>query len=77
VDRYVAFPKYCNEEILTLIDIDYMDKYKVFTLGEKFPLNDMRKFIGDLHGNDQHYIVMVDPGSFFSSHQHLKTLTSW
>ncbi|OAK95599.1 alpha-glucosidase [Phaeosphaeriaceae sp. SRC1lsM3a] len=42
-------------------DIDYMDKYKVFTLGEGFPLNEMRKFISTLHGNNQHYIVMVDP----------------
>ncbi|KAF1849516.1 glycoside hydrolase family 31 protein [Cucurbitaria berberidis CBS 394.84] len=42
-------------------DIDYMDKYKVFTLGEKFPLDGMRSLVKDLHGNDQHYIVMVDP----------------
>ncbi|KAF2278737.1 putative alpha-glucosidase [Westerdykella ornata] len=42
-------------------DIDYMDGYKVFTLGEKFPLRKMREFVNHLHGNDQHYIVMVDP----------------
>jgi alpha-glucosidase len=43
------------------IDIDYMDSYKVFTLGPKFPLDSMRKFVDDLHAKDQHYIVMVDP----------------
>lgn len=52
-----------------------MDKYKVFTLGEGFPLNEMRKFISTLHGNNQHYIVMVDPGTFIrrpSSEHELK-----
>lgn len=39
-----------------------MDKYKVFTLGEPFPLNKMRDFVNGLHANNQHYIVMVDPG---------------
>jgi alpha-glucosidase len=38
-----------------------MDKFKVFTLGETFKLEDMRAFIDKLHANDQHYIVMVDP----------------
>ncbi|CAO2651810.1 Nn.00g000930.m01.CDS01 [Neocucurbitaria sp. VM-36] len=42
-------------------DIDYMDNYKVFTLGQNFPLDGMRDLIDDLHGNSQHYIVMVDP----------------
>jgi alpha-glucosidase len=54
--------------MLTLLDIDYMDEHKVFTLGEKFPLDGMRKLVSDLHGNDQHYIVMVDPGSCSISH---------
>lgn len=39
-----------------------MDKYKVFTLGERFPLNEVRNLVNDLHGKNQHYIVMVDPG---------------
>lgn len=39
-----------------------MDKYKVFTLGEKFPLDKVRSMVSDLHNNHQHYIVMVDPG---------------
>ncbi|KAF1962356.1 alpha/beta-glucosidase agdC [Byssothecium circinans] len=42
-------------------DIDYMDRYKVFTLGANFPLAKMRDLISNLHKNDQHYIVMVDP----------------
>ncbi|KAH8722742.1 alpha-glucosidase-like protein, partial [Phaeosphaeriaceae sp. PMI808] len=42
-------------------DIDYMDKYKVFTLGAPFPLDKVRKFVSNLHSNNQHYIVMVDP----------------
>jgi alpha-glucosidase len=33
-----------------------MDEYKVFTLGERFPLDRMRDLIDDLHGNEQHYI---------------------
>ena len=48
--------------MLTCTDIDYMDNYKVFTLGQNFPLDGMRDLIDDLHGNNQHYIVMVDPG---------------
>jgi alpha-glucosidase (family GH31 glycosyl hydrolase) len=47
---------------LIRIDIDYMDGYKVFTLGQSFPLDKMRALISDLHSKDQHYIVMVDPG---------------
>lgn len=42
-------------------DIDYMDSYKVFTLGPKFPLDGMRNLVNDLHEQNQHYIVMVDP----------------
>lgn len=42
-------------------DIDYMDSYKVFTLGENFPLDKMRSLVSSLHTNNQHYIVMVDP----------------
>jgi alpha-glucosidase len=42
-----------------------MDQFKVFTLGQNFPLSDMRELISDLHNNNQHYIVMVDPGTCF------------
>jgi hypothetical protein len=55
------------EAMLMRTDIDYMDSYKVFTLGEKFPLHEMRNLINDLHSNDQHYIVMVDPGWLHAS----------
>ncbi|KAF2470215.1 alpha/beta-glucosidase agdC [Lindgomyces ingoldianus] len=49
-------------------DIDYMDQYKVFTLGERFPLKDMRSLVNDLHDNDQHYIVMVDPAVAYQNY---------
>lgn len=39
-----------------------MDRYKVFTLGERFPLKGMRDLVNDLHRNHQHYVLMVDPG---------------
>jgi len=39
-----------------------MDKYKVFTLGQNFPLDKVRDLVDDLHKKHQHYIVMVDPG---------------
>jgi alpha-glucosidase len=39
-----------------------MDKYKVFTLGQNFPLDKVRDLVDDLHSKYQHYIVMVDPG---------------
>lgn len=48
-------------------DIDYMDKFKVFTLGEEFALKDVRDFVNKLHDNNQHYIVMVDPGTLTQS----------
>jgi alpha-glucosidase len=47
-----------------MADIDYMDKFKVFTLGEEFPLSKMRDFVNKLHASNQHYIVMVDPGTY-------------
>lgn len=49
-------------ELLTYVDIDYMDQYKVFTLGEDYALDAVRKFVDKLHSNNQHYIMMVDPG---------------
>lgn len=39
-----------------------MDAYKVFTLDPiNFPLGKMRDFVGKLHRDQQHFIVMVDP----------------
>jgi alpha-glucosidase len=55
------------EQKLTWPDIDYMDGFKVFTLGEKFPIGKMQDFIGKLHGNNQQYIVMVDPGLLYAA----------
>lgn len=43
-------------------DIDYMDRRRVFSLDpERFPRKKMRQLVKQLHGNDQHYVVMVDP----------------
>lgn len=55
---------------LNEVDIDYMDQYKVFTLGATFPLDKMRSLVDNLHSNDQHYIVMVDPGMYSTQLYH-------
>lgn len=56
-------PRSSLDTLLTWSDIDYMDGAKVFTLGKSFPLSEMRDLVKDLHANNQHYIVMVDPGN--------------
>lgn len=55
-------------------DIDYMNKRQVFTLdGERFPLEKMREFVGYLHDNHQHYVVMVDPAVAASDNEAFNT----
>jgi hypothetical protein len=51
-----------------------MDKYKVFTLGQNFPLDKVRDLVDDLHNKHQHYIVMVDPGKR-TQYRHPRSVT--
>merc|ERR1719502_1412020 len=43
-------------------DIDYMDTYKVFTLGDKFPQKEMKAWIDGLHESGHRWVPIVDPG---------------
>jgi hypothetical protein len=62
--------------MLTYVDIDYMNKSKVFTLGDNFQLSKMRDLIDQLHSTHQHYIVMVR-GPMYELHvRHKLTSTS-
>ncbi|KAF9974194.1 alpha-glucosidase maltase [Actinomortierella ambigua] len=45
------------------VDIDYMDAYKCFTLDkERFPVKDVAEFTQKLHAQDQHLVMILDPG---------------
>ncbi|AEO55839.1 glycoside hydrolase family 31 protein [Thermothelomyces thermophilus ATCC 42464] len=49
------------------IDIDYMDRRRVFTNDpERFPMPLLRMLADKLHSNNQHLIVMVDPAVSYS-----------
>ncbi|KAN0034008.1 hypothetical protein ACTFIV_000488 [Dictyostelium citrinum] len=44
-------------------DIDYMDSFRDFTTDPvNFAASDYKTFIDSLHANNQHYIMIVDPG---------------
>jgi alpha-glucosidase (family GH31 glycosyl hydrolase) len=44
-------------------DIDYMDRWKIWTLDQvNYPQNDLKNFVDSLHQANLHYVMIVDPG---------------
>ncbi len=44
-------------------DIDWMSQYEDFLFdGTKFPTDQMKTFVDQLHANGQRYTVIIDPG---------------
>jgi alpha-glucosidase (family GH31 glycosyl hydrolase) len=44
-------------------DIDYMEAYKLYTWDPvHYPVREVRKWVDELHANNQKYVVIVDPG---------------
>lgn len=39
-----------------------MDQKRDFTLSENFPLEEMQRFVNELHANGQHLIPIIDVG---------------
>ncbi|KAF1968176.1 hypothetical protein BU23DRAFT_592236 [Bimuria novae-zelandiae CBS 107.79] len=51
-------------------DIDYMELRRVFTLDpERFPLELVRELVTYLHEHQQHYVVMVDPATWWGDYE--------
>lgn len=49
------------------VDIDYMDRYLDFTLDPVlFPQQEMAALVDKLHGDDQYFVPIVDPGIYVS-----------
>jgi alpha-glucosidase (family GH31 glycosyl hydrolase) len=44
------------------LDIDYMDRYRDFTLSEAFPQAGVRAWVDALHAAGQRFMVINDPG---------------
>ncbi|KAI1316183.1 hypothetical protein EDD11_010355 [Mortierella claussenii] len=45
------------------VDIDYMKDYKCFTFDEeRFPIKQLAQYVDELHAQDQHMVMILDPG---------------
>ncbi|USP79208.1 glycoside hydrolase family 31 protein [Curvularia clavata] len=52
------------------LDIDYMDQYRDFTLDPvTFPPSEVADFFGWLHGNNQHFVPIVDAAIYIPNPQ--------
>ncbi|KNG46673.1 glycoside hydrolase family 31 protein [Stemphylium lycopersici] len=52
------------------LDIDYMDQYRDFTLDPvTFPPSNVTEFFGWLHGNNQHFVPIVDAAIYIPNPQ--------
>ncbi|KAF7446896.1 Alpha-glucosidase, family 31 glycosyl hydrolase [Pyrenophora tritici-repentis] len=52
------------------LDIDYMDQYRDFTVDPvSFPASEVADFFGWLHGNNQHFVPIVDSAIYIPNPQ--------